>query len=521
MTVQATFAATLVDEWVRSGVTDAVVSPGSRSTPLALAVAAHPGVVVHVVLDERSAGFFALGLGLSTGRPAVVVTTSGTAAVELHPAVVEADLACVPMLVCTADRPPELHHVGAAQTVEQRLLFIGAARWAVEPGVPDQAAAHTWRSLASRAHAEATVRPGPVHLNLAFRDPLVGEPGDLPPGRSGGRAWHQVSPAASTSVAVAVPEGARGVIVAGAGAGDPSAVHGLAQAMGWPVLADPRSGCRLPRPNTVAAADAILRARPYRPDFVLRVGAPWASKVLNEWLAGLDAEQWLVDEHGQWRDPERVVHRLLPCLPGPSDVPAPADWLEEWADAEALAQQAIEDTAVGEPAIARNLMRDLPAGSNLVVSSSMPIRDIEWYAEPRDGVRVFANRGANGIDGVLSTALGIAAGSPETKTVALVGDLAFLHDVGALALAARRPDVDCTFLVVDNGGGGIFSFLPQATSLPPATFEALFGTPHTLNIEAIAHAFGTPNVQVLKSDRSDNVSDHSRIHAAVAAVLTS
>ena len=522
MTVQAAFAATLFDEWARAGVTDVVVSPGSRSTPLALAAAGHPGLAVHVVLDERSAGFFAVGLGLATGRPAVVVTTSGTAAVELHPAVVEADLAGVPMLLCTADRPPELHHVGAPQTVEQRLLFAEAVRWAADPGVPDAAVAGTWRSLAARAHAEATVVPGPVHLNLAFRDPLTGDvdPDEVPPGRPDGQPWHTVERTPPAS-AEALPAGVRGVIVAGAGAGGPNRVHALAEAMSWPVLADPRSGCRVPRRTTVAAADAILRACPQRfaPDFVLRVGAPWASKVLGQWLASLDAPQWLVDPNRLWRDPDRRVAKVLAALPSAGPGPAPAGWLEQWVNAEAAAQEAIEATAKGEPAIARRLVRDLPDGANLVVSSSMPIRDVEWYAAPRDGIRVFANRGANGIDGVLSTALGVAAGSPGRPTVALVGDLAFVHDVGALALAARRPDLDCSFVVVDNGGGGIFSFLPQAESLPTATFEELFGTPHALNIEAIAHAFGAPNVRVLSSDRSDNVSDHSHIHDAVAAAL--
>jgi 2-succinyl-5-enolpyruvyl-6-hydroxy-3-cyclohexene-1-carboxylate synthase len=504
MTVQAAFAATLVDEWVRAGVTDAVVSPGSRSTPLALAVAER--LRVHVVLDERSAGFFALGLGLATGRAAVVVTTSGTAAVELHPAVVEADLAGVPMLVCTADRPPELHHVGASQTVEQRLLFADAVRWAADPGLPDPSA---WRSLAARAVLEA--RTGPVHLNLAFRDPLVGEAGGLPPGRSDGRPWHELEPAVLAD-GPRLPDGVRGVVVAGGGA--PPETNGLAARLGWPVLADPRSGLRVPAPTTVAAADAILRAKPFAPEFVLRVGAPWASKVVNQWLAGLDCEQWLVAP--RWLDPERVVSRLLPALPT-AGAPAPADWLAEWADAETKAQQAVDASAAGEPALARGLVRGLPEGSTLVVSSSMPVRDVEWYGAPRTGVRVLANRGANGIDGVLSTALGVAASG--AKTVVLLGDLAFLHDVGALATAARRPDLDIEVVVVDNGGGGIFSFLPQAQSLGAERFEQLFGTPHGLDLDAVAKGFGVP-VTVHRTDRADNVRAHEAVHAAVAAALT-
>jgi 2-succinyl-5-enolpyruvyl-6-hydroxy-3-cyclohexene-1-carboxylate synthase len=517
MTVQATFCATLVDEWARAGVTDAVIAPGSRSTPLALALAASP-LQVHVVLDERSAGFFALGLGSATGRPAVVVTTSGTAAVELHPAVVEADLARVPMLVCTADRPPELHRVGAAQTVEQRLLFAESARWVFEPGVPDEASQWSWRSLAARAVLEA--RTGPVHLNLAFRDPLLGDAAEPRPGRPDGSPWHQADPAPPTPATgedVRLPDGVRGVIVAGGGSPPCEDVHALADRLGWPVLADPRSRCRVPAPATVAAADAILRAATFEPEFVLRLGGPWASKVVNQWLASLGAPQWLVDPAGAWPDPDRTAARVLSALPQPGE-PAPPDWLSAWREAEAAAQEAIDAAAQGEPALARSLVAGLPDGAALVVSSSMPVRDVEWYSAPRHGIRVFANRGANGIDGVLSTALGVAASG--VKTVVLLGDLAFLHDVGALALLARRPDLDVEVVVVDNDGGGIFSFLPQARVVEPERFEQLFGTPHGLDLEAVADGFGVGHrVRVVKTDRAANVADHDRVNEAVARAV--
>jgi 2-succinyl-5-enolpyruvyl-6-hydroxy-3-cyclohexene-1-carboxylate synthase len=543
VTVQATFAATLTDEFVRAGVTDAVVCPGSRSTPLALALAASD-LRLHVVVDERSAGFFAVGLARASGRPAVVVTTSGTAAVELHPAVVEASQDGVPLVVCTADRPPELHLVGAPQTVEQARLFADVVRWSFEPGVPDEAAAGAWRSMASRAVAEAVGGMGPVHLNLAFRDPLVGDADELPPGREDGGPWHRVG--ARSFEQLPIPDGVRGVIVAGGGAGDAAAVHVLADALRWPVLADPRSGCRIPSRATVAAADAILRARTrtFQPEFVLRVGGPWASKVVNQWLGECGAEQWLVDPAGQWRDPERVASRVVGgVVPGKA---APAGWLDEWADAEAAAQAAFDRVLARhpeptEPGLARTLLASVPDGSALVVSSSMPVRDVEWYGRPRDGVRVFANRGANGIDGVLSTALGVAAAAsaPDSPTFALVGDLAFVHDVGALALAARRPDLACTFVVVDNDGGGIFSFLPQAGALAPERFEALFGTPHGLDLAAVASGFGLPVVPLdealadalapagapgprlvhVRTDRAANVAVHDELHAAVAAAL--
>ncbi len=260
--VQAAFAATLVDEWVRSGVAHAVVCPGSRSTPLVLALSARSEVEVHVRLDERSAGFTALGIGKAVGRPALVVTTSGTAAAELHPAVTEADLARVPLIACTADRPPELRDVGAPQTIDQTHLFGRSVRWFADPGVPDVSARSSWRSLASRAVAEASSGaggPGPVHLNLPFREPLVGDPaqaGGVSPGRPGGRPWHAVVsgpvPPARGSVSSLVAEGVLspqrpGVIVAGAGAGEAAAVMNLSAILGWPVLADPRSRASEPR----------------------------------------------------------------------------------------------------------------------------------------------------------------------------------------------------------------------------------------------------------------------------------
>jgi len=515
--LQATFAATLVDEWVRAGVRDAVVAPGSRSTPVLLAVARDGRLRVHVVLDERSAGFVALGLGLATGRPAVVVTTSGTAAVELHPSVVEAHHAGVPLLAVTADRPPELQGVGAPQTVEQGALFGSAVRWSAAPGVADAGAQHAWRSLAGRAVLEATAGPGgpgPVHLNLAFREPLLGQAGPLPAGRDGGRPWHDGprgdrSGAAPPGLAERLSGVERGLVVAGGGSGDPTALRRLAEALDWPVLADPRSGCRIPHPLTIAAADALVRTeqiRAWRPEIVLRFGQPWASRVLNTWLGalGADVEQVLVDPFGTWADPERISSTVLGVG---ADVLADAvaavggartrpggGWTGRWQAAEAAAQQAIREVIgrhreVTEPGVARTLVGALPEGTTLFVSSSMPVRDVEWFAAPRAGVRVVSNRGANGIDGVLSTALGVALAEPEAPVVALIGDLSFLYDSGAL-LWARSRGVRLTYVVVDNDGGGIFSFLPQAAALPAELFERLWATPHRSDLRAIAAAQG-------------------------------
>ena len=501
MSVQATFCATLVDEWVRRGVTDAVVCPGSRSTPLALALAER--LRTHVRLDERSAGFYAIGIAAASGRPVVLCVTSGTAAAELLPSVVEAHHAGIPLIVCTADRPPELHDTGAPQTIEQANLFASAARWALAPGVPEQGLAATWRPLAARACAEALgggAGPGPVHLNLAFREPLTGTPGELPahPGPAVDPAPPRGRPA------LRPPLGGRGILVVGrlgAGPPAPAPVLALAERLGWPVLADPLSGCRVP--GTIAAADAIARTDPPRPETVVLLGAPWLSRALGRYVdegARAGARVIVVDPWRRWADPSRVAtefHQadteawLSAALEGASAC-EPA-WLEGWRWREERAQAAMAEvlgTGLSEPQVARVVHHHAAArDATVVVSASMPIRDLEWFATPEQTPpRVLANRGANGIDGVVSTALGVAAASPGgTGVLALLGDLAFLHDVSGLV---NLPDVPCTFVVVDNGGGGIFSFLPQADSIEAVRFEQLFGTPPANDVAAVARGFG-------------------------------
>jgi 2-succinyl-5-enolpyruvyl-6-hydroxy-3-cyclohexene-1-carboxylate synthase len=506
MSVQATFAATLVDEWVDLGVTDAVVCPGSRSTPLALALARR--LRVHVRLDERSAAFFALGLALATGRPTVVCVTSGTAAVELHPAVVEADHARVPLIVCTADRPPELHGTGAPQTIDQEGLYSWSTRWAVSPGVPSEDQRGTWRPLAGRAYAEAALGqsgPGPVHLNLAFREPLVGQAGELPPG-PGPRVRPAVV-AGTPPLAGAAPLGGRGLLVVGALApepADPKLVRRLAERLGWPLVADPLSGCRLE--GSVAAADAIVRAGVPLPETVVSIGTPWLSKALAEYVAraaAAGARVVTVDPWRQWADPTRAATEfhhvgadawLIDALEHAGNcVP---DWLQLWQSCEERAQGAI-DSALGseitEPWVARAVYRHAAeTGATVFVSSSMPIRDLEWYAPALPAPpRVHANRGVNGIDGIVSTALGIAAAG--TRTIALLGDLALLHDVSGLVNLSEQP---CHFVVLDNGGGGIFSFLPQAESTDEDVFEQVFGTPPTSDLALVARGFGLRVIDV-------------------------
>ncbi len=555
--VQATFAATLVDEWVRAGIRDAVLCPGSRSTPLALAIARREELRVHVRLDERGAGFFALGLANTTGRPVVVCVTSGTAAAELHPAVVEAQHARVPLIVCTADRPPELHGVGAPQTIDQRGIYPGVLRWAADPGVPVEETAWSWRSLGARAVLEARsgpMGPGPVHLNLAFREPLVAEPGPLPPGRDDGEPAHRVAVHAGVVGPWRWP-GANGVLLAGSGCGPRAGVLALAEHLGWPVLADPRSGCRATHEHVVAAADAIARHAParLRPEVVVQLGASWASKALPAYLGGV--ETIAVDPWWRWDDADRrvsVVHRADPAawLAAALDLPAPrpsSGWLEGWQDAERASQKAIDaalgDAELTEPLVARRIARDIGDDALVVVSSSMPVRDLEWFAPQRTSpLRVLANRGANGIDGVCSTALGAAA-SAAGPVVALVGDLAFFHDLSSLVAPVGSTQGSCTIVVVDNGGGGIFEFLPQATILQRAEFERVFATPHRPGVlaaaaglgiasldactpgelgEAVRAATSTSGVTVVRArvpSRQENVDVHERVHAAVGAAL--
>jgi 2-succinyl-5-enolpyruvyl-6-hydroxy-3-cyclohexene-1-carboxylate synthase len=555
MSVQATFAATLVDEWAGLAVSDAVVCPGSRSTPLALALAREPRVRVHMRLDERSAAFFALGLAMANGRPTVICVTSGTAAAELHPAVVEAHHARVPLIVCTADRPPELQGTGAPQTIDQVDLFTTSARWAVSPGVPTEDQRVTWRPLAVRAYAEAVQGPrgpGPVHLNLAFREPLAGETGELPPG-PGPRVLPAEMPgeAAEHGVVHMEPLSGRGLLVVGSVApaqADPKLVHELAQRLGWPVLADPLSGCRFE--GAIAAADAIVRTGPPLPETVVHIGTPWLSKPLAEYVtraATAGARVISVDPWRQWSDPTRTatefqhvatdawlaaaLEQAEPCAP---------DWLESWLLREAKAQDAIAivlGAEISEPQAVRAVYRlAAETGATLLVSASMPIRDLEWFAPAlATPPRVVANRGANGIDGIVSTALGIAASG--TRTIALMGDLALLHDVSGLV---NLPDLPCRFVVLDNGGGGIFSFLPQAESTERTTFEQLFGTPPTSDLARVARGFGLAVHEVVELSqlegalsesapalirvrvpgRARNVAVHQAINEAVRLALT-
>jgi 2-succinyl-5-enolpyruvyl-6-hydroxy-3-cyclohexene-1-carboxylate synthase len=569
------FARAVVDEWARGGVHHVAVAPGSRSAPIALALAADDRITVHVHLDERSAAFFALGIAKASNRPAVVVCTSGTATANLHPAVLEAHHAGVPLIVCTADRPPELRDTGAGQTIDQRGLYGSILRWECDPGPPEDRAGvgDAWRAMAARSVAEASGPPaGPVHLNLPFREPLVptGAPLVSAPGREKGEPWTAVTAPIRRAddetvarFATAVQASAHGVLLAGWGADvTPGTAHRFASAAGWPVLADPISGLRT-GDFAVSTYDALLRgnafATAHRPTMAVRIGAPLTNKSVASWLATVEhqiVDHWIVDPDQSWLDPAHAASQLV-AVDAESLLAAAADllgaepgtphdddaWLGTWLAVDRRARAALDALLDGseepfEGRIARDVVAAAPAGATVVVASSMPVRDVESFAAPREGIRVLANRGVNGIDGFTSTALGIAAVADD-PVVALVGDLCFVHDTNGL-LGATERGVDAVFVVIDNDGGGIFSFLPQAEH--PEHFETLFGTPHGIDLAALAAVHHIPVAEVekasalvpavteairaggvrvvlVRTDRAENVLRHREVWAAVAEAV--
>jgi 2-succinyl-5-enolpyruvyl-6-hydroxy-3-cyclohexene-1-carboxylate synthase len=488
---QATFAATLFDEWIEAGLRDVVISPGSRSTPLVLACAQRDELTLHVRLDERSAGFFALGRALATKLPVVVVVTSGTAATELHACVAEADLAFVPLIVVTADRPPELHGVGAPQTIEQGRLYGEMVRLFEEPGVARYDLAPSWRPLANRLwhFAKGEAQPaGPVHLNAAFVEPLVATPLELPERESvtAPRAVDEHLPdVASFDVA-----GQSVLCVVGRGVS--KEVIEECRQLNWVVLGDATAQGSLPY------FDALLRSSDFvervRPDLVVRLGGVPASKVLAEQLRAWNVRTMGLSGAGFVADPDHLIRETYAGVPHRDYAPLKAShdyavtWRQASDDVATWLETAERDESVlNEPLVARAVV----AASNaldaaLVVGSSMPVRDVEWWTSPRRSA-TYANRGANGIDGVVSTVLGVAVGS---KAIGLVGDLTMLHDVSGLVEGLGNTSGSCVLVVVDNRGGGIFSFLPQATILASERFELLFGTPRPHDLEVVASAFG-------------------------------
>ena len=552
------WAEALVAELARAGVEAVCVAPGSRSTPLTVAVADHPEIRVYSHLDERSAAFFALGRAKRTGRPTPLICTSGTAAANFHPAVVEASQARVPMVVLTADRPPELRDSGANQTVDQQKLYGDAVRWYADLPEPDPEA-RTLRSLrttAARTVARATgTPPGPVHLNVPFRKPLepVEVPGDVPgdfgdeaplaaEGRVGNeedgrpfvrtaRGRPELDDRALAAVRRAVADADRGLLVAGP-ADDPTpdreALADLAAATGFPVLADPLSGHRFGHGGIAAGGDSVPVVGGYDgylgavgdewpdPEVVVRFGASPTSKVLRQYLEASDARQFLVDPAAGWReatftatdllaaDPTRFADRLAEDLGESAD--ASAAWRDRFADAERRYWDLVADAREGrlfegeassrdessgsvqfEGAIASAVAADAPDTATVVVSNSMPVRDLDRFGRPRAAdLRVLGNRGASGIDGVTSTALG-AGSATDDPLVLVTGDLAYYHDMNGL-LAVARCGVDATIVEINNDGGGIFHMLPIEAFDPPFTDQ--FRTPHGLDFEPTGDLYG-------------------------------
>ena len=555
---QQTFAATFVDELAAQGVEFACVSPGSRSAPIAMALQRHPRIKVLVHIDERCGSFFAVGLGKATGKPAVVVSTSGTAAAEFHAAVVEAAHSRTPLIVLTADRPPELLDVGANQAIDQQHLYGSAPVWYFDPGVPVELpnAARMWRRLAARAVAESST--GPVHLNLPFREPLVPPPGRIPTAEgapaqlvTSGRLLP--SQAQVAALASAIQRSQRPLIIAGA-MRDGDRLAPALKRLGLPVLAEPTSQLRRAEAGAaIESYEALLRAGwslQHGPDLVIRLGATPTSRVLNRWLAAAAAPTFLIDPDSAWRDEDYVATNVAACDPQPLlEALAPVDrtaWREQWVSAGRKASAAIAATMVSTPMheghVVRALSARLPEAGQVFIGSSMPIRAADsFWPIARVQQRFFANRGASGIDGLVSSGLGVATGRNPSPTVLLLGDLSLYHDMNGL-WALQRHGIRATLVVCDNNGGGVFNFLPQAEHQD--VFEEIFATPLGLDLSQVARLYGlvyspvsdrsglepaiadaiaapTPTMVVVRFKREDSVSGHRLCWEAAASALKS
>ncbi len=568
-------ASAFVEELARGGLRHVVISPGSRSTPLAVALWRQSEIEVSVIVDERSAAFFALGAAQAAGAPVAVLCTSGTAAANYHPAICEADESALPLIVLTADRPPELRGIGAGQTIDQVKLYGSAVRWFCEAGTheaDDEGLLH-YRSLACRALAAARgeQRSGPVHLNLPWREPLApilvdGAVTATDPLALEGRGGRPLTAVTSIDlepsaflldeVAGHIGDAISGVIVAGRQL-DPELrepLAHLARAAGFPILAEPTSQLRCgphDRSHVVATYDLLLRderfARSVVPDLVLRFGEMPTSKPLRGWLAASGADQIVVDPRGGWNEPTNRAAALLRADPTElaagwaarldgEERPAPSRWLAAEATARSALEASLADDALSEPALHAALGRAHRDGDLVYTASSMPIRDQEAFLPSTETDALFlCNRGANGIDGLVSSGIGAAHASGRPTTI-VTGDLGLLHDLGGLA-ALRDVSTPVRLLVIDNDGGGIFGFLPQAEALGEEEFEALLGTPRGVEVAKVADLFGLPHRRIesmdelpaalagdtglieLQVERKANVGMHRRHSAAVSEAI--
>lgn len=565
-----------VDELARAGMAHVCVAPGSRSTPLALTFAEQKNIKLWMHYDERSAAFFALGLAKATRQPVALVCTSGTAAANFFPAIIEAHYARVPLLVLTADRPPELRDAGAPQTIDQIKIYGRYAKWFVEMNLPEGTpeVLRYARTVASRAVAEAKTAPaGVVHLNFPLREPLVPIPTkiDFETARPAGQPYATVSsgvrapePTSIEKLANELAQIERGLIIAGPQTNPdfPVAVTQLAEHLGYPILADPLSQVRCgphSRTNVIDSYDAFLRdekmAEQLAPEVVLRFGPlPTSKPVLQYLQRHAHARQILIDE-GEWQDPARLASDVSICEPtlfcqaltplslsGRGAGGEGRNWLTRWQSIAGVARAAItaQINSYAEPFEGRvfsELAACLPDGATLFASSSMPVRDLDtFFAGSARRLHFLANRGANGIDGVISSALGASVAGP---LVLVIGDIAFYHDMNGL-LAAKLHGLNAVIVLINNDGGGIFSFLPQAAQ--PQHFEQLFGTPHGLDFAPAAELYGAtltrPNnwpefqhavkhglaagglhIVEIRTHRETNVTLHREVWKAVSAKL--
>ena len=489
MNAASTVARTVVDELVRCGVTDAVLCPGSRNAPLAFALHAADAagrLRLHVRIDERTAGFLALGLAIASGRPVPVMTTSGTAAANLLPAVLEAAHSGVPLLAVTADRPPELVGTGASQTIAQVGMFGAAVRLA-----PAVGGTHAQvRAAVDRAVGAARgTPPGPVHLNLPFTEPLI--PDDLawPAGREGDAPWTAATPVGQTAGPLPLDPTAPSLVIAGPGA-PPLDV-------GVPVIAEPSCAAW---PGAVRMGPWLLATPELMPAQVVVAGRPTLHRAVARLLADPAVAVYaLADERGlPWTDVAgsvRAVGALPPLRPDP-------EWLGRWSAADKAAATALDEALDGAldaqaPVglrLARAVVAALPDGAQLVLGSSNPVRDVALAAAPRPGLVVRSNRGVAGIDGTVSTAIG-AALAHAGPTVALLGDLTLLHDTTGLVIGPDEPRPDLTIVVLNDDGGGIFNLLEQGAPEHATAFERVFGTPHGVDLAALCAAMGVPHVR--------------------------
>ena len=555
--------ATFANELVSQGVCHAVVSPGSRSTPLTLTFAETPGIETWVRLDERSAAFFALGLAKSSGQPVVLICTSGTAAANYLPAVCEANWSEIPLIILTANRPPELRDWGAGQTIDQTNIYGSNVRWFAELPIVSDPNLNWFQRTAARAFQSATgTRPGPVHLDWPFREPLEPksqrQPLSRPPAIQLSRPVQTLDPATTKALAETFKQKPRGIVIAGPmteGASWQEAVHNFCRRTGYPLLAEPLSQLRLNADGVAVINhhDHLLRgswADTAAPDVVVRLGGPPTCKPLRIWLEKHKPQLVMFDPSSSWAEPSFTVseivnvnHQGLTELAEELEFCTPDEgWTNHWEKADQQAQKAINNIIDTEPllqpAVARELGRRLPEGHVLYVSNSMPVRDVDSFLESRlEPLWVMGNRGASGIDGVISSAAGVAAAGHHTTL--LIGDLAFQHDIGGL-LAVLKDSLSLTIIVLDDEGGGIFSYLPISGVANSSLFKEFFTTPQQLPIRKIAESIGIDYLEVteinqlaelLKApdrlrviripiDRELDVDQHRRLAQAVATALS-